>query len=221
MPLNLRLNIKGKNIGMSILAIIGLISTTILWILVILLHPIARVAGFLWLGIGLFVYSLYRKSINRPIVDKKTEAQLVTPQAYKMHVLLLVRPLEELETVKKSILENLDTRFVIRLLSVIDPYKFGIKATIEELEHIKEQTQKELETLAQELRSIGYETYSSVIIGELLKHVEMEAIKNHVDAVAIIKRTAEKASIEKGPEDELLQQLLKKKIITIIVKRSI
>ncbi len=221
MPLNIILNIKGKNIEISILAIIGLISTTILWILVILLHPAARVAGFLWLGVGLCVYTLYRKSINRPIVDKKTGTQLVIPQAYKMHALLLVRPLEELETVKKSILENLDTRFVIRLLSVIDPYKFGIKATVEELEHIKEQTQKELEILAQELRSLGYEAYSSVIIGELLKSVEVEAIKNHVDAVAIIKRIAEKASIEKGPEDELLQQLLKKKIITIIVKRSI
>jgi hypothetical protein len=39
--------------------------------------------------------------------------------------------------------------------------------------------------------------------------------------VAYIKRLTEKATIEKGPEDELSQQLLKKKIITIVIKRVI
>jgi hypothetical protein len=138
-----------------------------------------------------------------------------------MDIILLVRPFEELEIVKKSILENLDTRFVIRLLSVIDPSKFGYKVKLDELEYIKEQTQIELEKLAKGLRSHGYEVSTSVKIGELVKTVETESTINKVDAVAYIKRLIEKAAIEKGPEEELSQQLSKKKIITFVIKRAI
>ncbi len=132
-----------------------------------------------------------------------------------------MRPFEELEVIKKSIQENLDTRFVIRLLSVIDPSKFGYEAKLDELEHIKEQTQIELEKLAKELRKLGYEVSTSVKIGELVKTVMAECTINKVDTVAIIKRLTEKAAIEKGPEEELSQQLLKKKIITFVIKRTI
>jgi APA family basic amino acid/polyamine antiporter len=221
MPLNVKVRIRGRNIDIPILGIIGLVSTAILWILIILLHPLARIAGFLWLGIGLCIYVLYRRKIREPIIDSKAGLELITPHAYKMDIILLVRPFEELEIVKKSILENLDTRFVIRLLSVIDPSKFGYKVKLDELEYIKEQTQIELEKLAKGLRSHGYEVSTSVKIGELVKTVETESTINKVDAVAYIKRLIEKAAIEKGPEEELSQQLSKKKIITFVIKRAI
>jgi APA family basic amino acid/polyamine antiporter len=221
MPLNVKVRMRGRIVDIPILGIIGLLSTTILWILIILLHPMARIAGFSWLGIGLCVYVLYRRKIRKPIIDDRAGLELITPHAYKMDIILLVRPFEELEVVKKSILENLDTRFVIRLLSVIDPSKLGHEVKHDELEHIKEQTQLELEKLAKELRSHGYEVTTSVKIGELIKTVERESIINKVDAVAYIKRLTGKATIEKGPEDELSQQLLKKKIITIVIKRVI
>ena len=221
MPFNVKIRIRGRNVDIPILGTIGLVSTVILWILIVLLHPLARIAGFSWLGIGLCIYVLYRRKIRKPIIDSRAGLELITPHAYKMDIILLVRPFEELEVVKKSILKNLDNRFVIRLLSVIDPSKLGYKVKLDELEYIKEQTQIELEKLAKELRSLGYEVSTSVKIGELVKTVETESTINKVDAVAYIKRLSEKATIEKGPEDELSQQLLKKKIITFVIKRAI
>ncbi|MEM3394517.1 MAG: APC family permease [Nitrososphaerota archaeon] len=220
-PINIRINHRGKSLEIPVLGIIGLGSTSILWGLVILLHPMARIAGFLWLGAGLCIYILYRKFIKKSIIDNKTGSELVVPHAYKMEIILLVRPFEEIEIVKKSILENLDTRFVIRLLSVIDLTQFKDKAEIDELEHIREQTENDLMNLAKELRAAGYEVSTSVKIGELVKIVEAEAIKNKVDGVAYIKRLVEKASIEKGPEYELSRSLLKKKIPTFVIKRTI
>jgi len=221
MPLNFKVRIRGRIVDIPILGIIGIVSTAILWILIILLHPMARIAGFSWLGIGLCIYVLYRRKIRKPIIDNRAGLELITPHAYKMDIILLVRPFEELEIVKKSILENLDTRFVIRLLSVIDPSKLGHKVKLDELEYIKEQTQIELEKLAKGLRSHGYEVSTSVKIGELVKTVETESTINKVDAVAYIKRFIEKVAIEKGPEEELSQQLSKKKIITFVIKRAI
>lgn len=221
MPINIRISLGEKSVDIPVLGIIGLVSTIILWSLVILLHPMARVAGFLWLGIGVCVYILYRKFNMESIIDYKSGEEQVIPHAYKMEIILLVRPFEELEIVKKSILENLDTRFVIRLLSIIDLTQFRDKAELNELEYIKEQTRYDLESLARELRAFGYEVTTSVKIGELVKTVEAEATKNKVDAVAYIKRLVEKASIEKGPEDELSKYLLKKKIPTLVIKRTI
>lgn len=221
MPINKRIRMSGRDVEIPILGVIGLVSTTVLWILVILLHPAARIAGFSWLLIGLAVYVIYRKSIGKPIIESQTGFELIKPHAYKIDIILLVRPFEDFEVVKKSIIENLDTRFVIRLLSVIDPSKFGYRIKLEELEYIRDQTQLELEKLAKELRSLGYDVTTSVKIGELVKTVENESITHKVDAVAYIKRLTEKAAIEKGPEEELSQQLLKKKIITLVIKRAI
>lgn len=55
-PLNL--SIKGYSIPLT--AIIGLLSTFSVWLLVVITKPEGRILGFLWMGLGLVMYYIYR-----------------------------------------------------------------------------------------------------------------------------------------------------------------
>jgi APA family basic amino acid/polyamine antiporter len=56
-PLNI--HIRGKEIPVT--AIFGGLATFITWFIVVYTHSIGRIAGFLWLAIGLIIYFIYRR----------------------------------------------------------------------------------------------------------------------------------------------------------------
>jgi APA family basic amino acid/polyamine antiporter len=55
-PWNIR--IRGKEIPIT--AVIGGLATFLTWFIVIYTHPIGRIVGFVWLAVGLILYTIYR-----------------------------------------------------------------------------------------------------------------------------------------------------------------
>ncbi|MHB8086461.1 MAG: hypothetical protein ACYDHZ_11620, partial [Dehalococcoidia bacterium] len=51
--------IKGREIPVT--AVLGGLITAVTWLIVVYTHHIGRIVGFTWVGIGLFVYFLYRR----------------------------------------------------------------------------------------------------------------------------------------------------------------
>ena len=59
------IRIKGQELPMT--AILGLIATSVIWIIVITTQPFSRWAGIAWMVIGLIIYSAYRWKAHLPL----------------------------------------------------------------------------------------------------------------------------------------------------------
>ena len=55
-PFRLGWNIKIKGYYLPVTAILGLIGTTVIWLVVVVMQPYSRWVGFAWLGLGVVVY---------------------------------------------------------------------------------------------------------------------------------------------------------------------
>jgi APA family basic amino acid/polyamine antiporter len=60
-PFKLRLNVKIARRELPLTAILGLLGTSVIWVVVIILQPYSRWVGFGWLIVGLFIFALYRR----------------------------------------------------------------------------------------------------------------------------------------------------------------
>jgi hypothetical protein len=55
-PFRLGLNIKFKGRDLPLTAILGLLGTTAIWVVVVIMQPYSRWIGFAWIGIGVLIY---------------------------------------------------------------------------------------------------------------------------------------------------------------------
>ena len=60
-PFKLAWNIKIKGRELPISAIIGLVSTSAIWIIILATQSYSRWVGFAWMAVGLTIYYFYRK----------------------------------------------------------------------------------------------------------------------------------------------------------------
>ncbi len=60
-PFKLGLNIKVKSYELPLSAIIGLIATTIIWVIILISQPFSRWIGLIWMAVGLIIYFIFRK----------------------------------------------------------------------------------------------------------------------------------------------------------------
>ena len=61
MPLNLTVKIGRKPYQVSVIPIVGLISSFVVWVLIVGLHPTGRVIGTVWFAIGIAAYLIYQR----------------------------------------------------------------------------------------------------------------------------------------------------------------
>ncbi|MDP3879054.1 MAG: APC family permease [Dehalococcoidales bacterium] len=66
-PFKLRFNIEIKGREFPLSAILGLIATTTIWAVVIIIHPYSRWMGLIWMVIGFIIYYLYRRWKRIPL----------------------------------------------------------------------------------------------------------------------------------------------------------
>ena len=59
-PFKLRGNIRIKGREIPITAVLGLVTTSIIWVVINVTQPTSRWTGFAWMGVGLIVYYFYR-----------------------------------------------------------------------------------------------------------------------------------------------------------------
>ncbi len=64
-PFKIGLNIRIRNRQIPVTAVIGGLATLSTWFIVVYTHHIGRIVGFIWIGIGLAIYILHRRSVSR------------------------------------------------------------------------------------------------------------------------------------------------------------
>ncbi len=66
-PFKLIFNMKIKGREIPLTAVLGLISTLVIWLIIIFVQPFSRWSGIGWMTLGITVYYLYRRSQHLPL----------------------------------------------------------------------------------------------------------------------------------------------------------
>jgi basic amino acid/polyamine antiporter, APA family len=76
-PFRTPINIRIGKMSVPVLAVIGGIGTFTVWCVVVATHPFGREVGFIWMGLGLVMYIVYRKAKGYSLT--KTVEKVVVP----------------------------------------------------------------------------------------------------------------------------------------------
>ncbi len=72
-PFKLRLNVKFKGYDLPLTAILGLVSTSTIWVVLTMGHPVTRTAGLVWMIAGLLIYYIYRRWKHLSLTGNKQQ----------------------------------------------------------------------------------------------------------------------------------------------------
>ncbi len=223
-PGEVSLPIRGRIIKIPILGIVGLVGVASLLSLTVLFHARGRILGSLWLIVGIAIYVIYRRKMKLQVLSS-ISAQQITPVSYIYYVGALVRPvIERPETVIECVTRNLDKRFHIMLISILDPSEFNLDlsriADRTQLYQLRNEALLELEEIAQKLRQLDYEAEARVFVGDAEKIVSVLMESGRIDFIALIRRSTEKVRIEKAHEDKLYRVISKYHGRIIVLRRG-
>jgi APA family basic amino acid/polyamine antiporter len=76
-PFRTPINIRVGKMSVPVLAVIGGLGTFTVWCVVVATHPFGRTVGFIWMGLGLLMYVVYRKAKGYSLT--KTVEKVVVP----------------------------------------------------------------------------------------------------------------------------------------------
>lgn len=200
LPGTLKLRIGERVILIPIIAIIGAIATATMWIFVVGFHAEGRIVGTIWLAIGIVGFIAFRRSRKMSIFGAEV-GKTIAPGAYMMNATVLVRLPEDEDMLVRSLKYELDTRFRIKLLNIVDPSELGLSteniSDYSQLKHVQAISSEELRRVAKRLGSEGFEVLSQVEIGSTRSTVEREMESGDNDVVVLIKRKTLKGHLEK------------------------
>jgi APA family basic amino acid/polyamine antiporter len=196
-PLSFKLSVRGSQYEIPLPSLLGIIACSSIWILVVIFHPMGRLLGFSWMGIGVIIYTLHRRHIGKPLLSRDIGAT-IKPMTYKMNALVLLRP-EEKEEVCESISNSLDARFRLTLMSIISTDKWNL--SLVKANEYKQLLEYDLEKIASSLESSGYETKSSVQLGSLRRIVAEKATSEEFDFIILFRGKGFKKGKRNGFED--------------------
>ena len=83
----LPLNIPFMGSSVPLSAVLGFVATAATWLVVVVLHPWGRTAGFLWLGFGIVMYAFHRQREELPLTTTVVMTgvePLLVPMALKV-----------------------------------------------------------------------------------------------------------------------------------------
>jgi len=66
-PFKLGWNIRIKGRELPTTAVLGLIATSVIWLIVVITQPYSRWIGIIWMVFGLIIYSIYRRKAHLPL----------------------------------------------------------------------------------------------------------------------------------------------------------
>lgn len=199
-PAELKIKFGSRGLLLPMISVIGTISCSIIWILVVLYHPVGRIFGSLWLLIGIVGFILYRKHIHLSPFSSATGKE-IRPGGYLMRALVLVRIPEDEKIVLSTISKNLDRRLTITLCNIVDPDEYGL--TLENiksysiLKTLEEESRVTIEKMARKLKRMGYKSRSKVLVGHMDEVLNEEAESEENDLIILLKRRTGRAGMEK------------------------
>src|SRR5256712_3592543 len=221
-PGELGINWRGKRILLPPISVIGALSCTVIWLLIIVYHPLGRLLGVSWLFIGILGFLLYRRLIRLPALSRKTGLQ-IKPSGYTMNALALIRTPEDPDSVAAALKRALDHRFSLTLLNVIDPSRMtpapGEVGHYDYLKRMEDVEMEDLEEIASKLRGEGFKVQVRVAVGPLLEVLRQEAESEANDSLVLLKRKAAKGDVEKERLDSVYSVLSKYPGKFMVVRR--
>jgi APA family basic amino acid/polyamine antiporter len=192
-PFTFKLTIKEKSYDIPIPSLLGMVACGSIWSLVVIFHPVGRLLGFSWTGIGILIYIFHRRRIGKPLLSRDI-GRTIQPMTYKMNALVLIRP-EEKGEIASSLQSAFDTRFRLTLMSIISVDKWDLPLTM--ADDYRKLANLDLKEISSELRSFGFETRDVVHIGSPKKIVSEAAISDQFDFVIVVRGKA----FKKGKRD--------------------
>jgi len=200
LPGTLKIRFREKLIFVPVISVIGTIATGTMWAFVIGFHAEGRIVGTIWLAIGIIGFIVFRRSRKMSIIGNEV-GKTIAPGAYMMNATVLVRTPEDEDSVVEALEYELDTRFRVKLLSIIDPSELGLSTeSIRDYSQLKQCqaiSSGELRRVAKRLSSEGFDVVSRVEIGSTRSIVEREMESSDNDVVVLIKRKTLKGHLEK------------------------
>ena len=200
LPGTLKIEAFGRTILVPVISIIGTLSTGTMWLLVVGFHAEGRIVGTIWIAIGVVGFIAFRRSRKMSIFGNEA-GKTIAPGAYMMNATVLIRTPDDERAIVDALKYELDKRFRIRLLNIVDPRDLGLSTeNIRDYSQLKECqaiSQKELRFVAKELGSEGFEVVSQAEIGSTRSIVEREMESEDNDVVVLIKRKTLKGNLEK------------------------
>jgi APA family basic amino acid/polyamine antiporter len=102
MPLNVKVNYRGRKVDFPILGVFGLIGVSLILFEVILTHPIGRIAGPAWCVFCILLYFIYRRRMGRPLLGNVPRNW----EAKQIEVLTSAEEFDLLENYKQALIER-------------------------------------------------------------------------------------------------------------------
>jgi len=200
LPGTLKLRMGQRSILVPAIAIVGAVATATMWAFVVGFHAEGRVVGTIWLAIGVVGFVAFRRSRKMSIFGAEV-GKTIAPGAYMMNATVLVRLPEDEDMLVRSLRYELDTRFRIRLLNIVDPTELGLSTEnihdYSQLKQCQAISSDELRHVTKRLGSEGFEAISQVEIGSTRSIVEREMESRDNDMVVLIRRKTLKGHLEK------------------------
>jgi hypothetical protein len=222
-PGAINLRIGKQKVTVPLISVVGAISCAGLWSLILTFHEGGRLLGTAWIIIGVVGFIALRKMKHMPVWTSQTGKRIL-PGGYIMNAVVLVRIPEDEEEVLASIRGALDKRFHITLLNILDPLDLALSTdTLSDYSQIKQyqtETFDDLQSIAGQLRSEGYQVTPRVEIGPFMKTLDEEAGAEKNDVILLLKRKTMRRHIEKGAEDSALAILSKYPGKVMMARRS-
>ena len=200
LPGTLKIRIGAKTILIPVVSVIGAIATGTMWTLVIGFHAEGRIVGTIWLIIGITGFVAFRRSRKMSVLGNEV-GRTIVPGAYMMNATVLIRTPEDEEAVVEGLKYELDKRFRVRLLSIVDPRDFGLSTEnihdYSQLKQCQAISSGELRRVEKALGSEGFDVVSQVEIGSTTSIIEREMESSDNDLIVLIKRKTLKGHLEK------------------------
>ncbi len=213
---------RGKRIRVPPISVIGALSCTIIWLLIIVYHPLGRLLGVTWLFVGVLGFLLYRRVIRLPVLSRETGLQ-IKPSGYTMNALALIRTPEDPDAVAEALKKALDPRFTLTLFNVIDPGRMtpgpGEIGHYDYLRKLEDAEREDLNEIASKLRGEGFKVQVRIVVGPLLEVLRREAESEENDSLVLLKRKTVKGDIEKERLDSVYSVLSKYPGKLMVVRR--
>lgn len=176
-PLNIPL---GKNRSVPLTAVLGFLASFSVWVLVVITKPEGRIAGLCWMGLGLIIYTFYRRKAKLSISGPLEFEEIKIPEYKHMkvtNILVSVSPKGSIDALQTSLEIAKFHKSKITAVYVIE-IPDSVPMNVELLDHelIGQQALKRAEALAREFdKQIDLTLVRSHTVKDALLHM----IKDH------------------------------------------
>lgn len=195
-PFNIPLG-KGRSVPLT--AVFGMLASFCVWTLVIITKPDGRIAGLVWMCVGIIIYAIFRRKSKLKIGGSLKVEEIRVPEHkpfHMKHILVLTRLLAGTEALQTALqLAKLHQAKITVAYIIEVPHSVSFDAEIREQEQIGELALKKAQAIGREYNMpLELELVRSRSIDQALIHL----VKGHSVDLVVIATTKKDYAKSKG-----------------------